>query len=71
VAVIHETEFGCHSAEVSSIPKTLNVLLTVHHSIQYDETNVMHFSFNLLRIEGLYMSRALLVHPQEVLSLYA
>jgi hypothetical protein len=25
---------------------------------QYDETNVMHFSFNLLRIKGLYMFRA-------------
>jgi hypothetical protein len=27
----------------------------------------MHFSFNLLRIKGLYMFRALLVHPQEIL----
>jgi hypothetical protein len=25
---------------------------------QYDETNVMHFSLNLLRIKGLYMFRA-------------
>jgi hypothetical protein len=32
---------------------------------QYNETNVMHFSFNLLRIKGLYMFRALLAHPQE------
>jgi hypothetical protein len=30
-------------------------------------TNVMHFLFNLLRIIGLYMFRALLVHPQEAL----
>jgi hypothetical protein len=29
---------------------------------QYNETNVMHFSFNLLRIKGLYMFRALLAH---------
>jgi hypothetical protein len=30
---------------------------------QYNETNVMHFSFNLLKIKGLYMFRALLAHP--------
>jgi hypothetical protein len=34
---------------------------------QYNETNVMHFSFNLLRIKGLCMFRALLAHPQEAL----
>jgi hypothetical protein len=34
---------------------------------QYTETNVMHFSFNLLRIKGLYMFRALRVYPQDVL----
>jgi hypothetical protein len=34
---------------------------------QYYETNVTHFSFNLLRIKGIYMFRALLAHPQEVL----
>jgi hypothetical protein len=34
---------------------------------QYNETNVMHFSFSLLRIKGLYMFRELLPHPQEVL----
>jgi hypothetical protein len=34
---------------------------------QYSETNVMHFLFNLLRIKRLYMFRALLAHPQEVL----
>jgi hypothetical protein len=33
----------------------------------YSETNVIHFLFNLLRIKGLYMFRALLAHPQEVL----
>jgi hypothetical protein len=27
----------------------------------------MHFSFSLLEIKGLYMFRALLAHPQEVL----
>jgi hypothetical protein len=31
---------------------------------QYIETNVMQFSFNLLRIKGLYMFRALLARPQ-------
>src|SRR5215468_4345274 len=34
----------------------------------YSETNVMHFLFSLLRIKGLYMFRALLAHPQEVLN---
>jgi hypothetical protein len=34
---------------------------------QYSETNVMHSLFNLLRIMGLYMFRALLAHPQEAL----
>jgi hypothetical protein len=34
---------------------------------QYIETNVMHFSFSLLRIKGLYMFRALLAHLQEAL----
>jgi hypothetical protein len=34
---------------------------------QYSETNVMHILFNLLRITGLYIFRALLAHPQEVL----
>jgi hypothetical protein len=36
--------------------------LTVY---QYNVTNVMHFSFSLLRIKGLYMFRALLAHIQE------
>jgi hypothetical protein len=30
---------------------------------QYSETSVMHFIFSLLRINGLYMFRALLDHP--------
>jgi hypothetical protein len=34
---------------------------------QYIETNVMHFSFSLLRIKGLYMFRELLAILQEVL----
>jgi hypothetical protein len=45
----------------------LNILLTVHHSKKHNETNVMHFSFSLLRIKGLYMFRTLLAHPQEAL----
>jgi hypothetical protein len=35
--------------------------------LQHTETNVMHFSFNIFRIKGLYMFRALLAHPQEAL----
>jgi hypothetical protein len=34
---------------------------------QYDEIKVMQFLFNLLKIKGLYMFRALLAHPQEAL----
>jgi hypothetical protein len=35
---------------------------------QHTETNVMHFSFNLLRIKSLYMFRTLLAHPQVMLN---
>jgi hypothetical protein len=35
---------------------------------QYNETNVMHCLFSLLRIMGLYMFQALLAHPQVVLN---
>jgi hypothetical protein len=34
---------------------------------QHNETNMMHFSFNLLRIKDLYMFRALLARPQDAL----
>jgi hypothetical protein len=34
---------------------------------QYSETNVMHFLFSLLKINGLYMFPALLAHSQEAL----
>jgi hypothetical protein len=34
---------------------------------QYNGTNVMYFSLNLLRIKGIYVFRALLAHPQEAL----
>jgi hypothetical protein len=40
---------------------------TTRYENQYSETNVMHFLFSLLRIKGLYMFRALLVHLQEAL----
>jgi hypothetical protein len=37
---------------------------------QYNEINVMHFSFNLLRMKDstTYIFRALLAHPQEALN---
>jgi hypothetical protein len=38
------------------------IIVRVYH---YSDTNVMHFSFSLLRIKGLYMFRVSLVHPQE------
>jgi hypothetical protein len=34
---------------------------------QHSETNMIHFLFNLLRIKGLNMFRALLAHLQEAL----
>jgi hypothetical protein len=37
------------------------------HSSIVKTTNVIHFLFNLLRIKGLYIFRALLAHPQEEL----
>jgi hypothetical protein len=35
--------------------------------LEYSETNVIHFLFSLLRIKGLYMFRALIIHPREAL----
>jgi hypothetical protein len=37
---------------------------------QYNETNVMHFSLNVLRNKGLYMFRALGARPQEALYIW-
>jgi hypothetical protein len=34
---------------------------------QYNETNMMHFSFSLFRIKGLYMFQPLLAHLQKAL----
>jgi hypothetical protein len=48
-------------------PDTLNVLLTGIIVYQYNKTNVIPVLFSLLRIKGLYLFRALLTHPQEVL----
>jgi hypothetical protein len=44
-----------------------HVSCSVHYILvhQYSETNVNHFLFNLLIINGLYMFRALLAHLQE------
>jgi hypothetical protein len=46
---------------------TSKLILHSHTGYQYNETNVMHFLFNLLRLNGLYMFRALLAHPHESL----
>jgi hypothetical protein len=48
-------------------PLTALAVLVIHDVFQYSETNVTHFLFSVLRIKGLYMSRALLAHPQEAL----
>jgi hypothetical protein len=48
--------------------RTCRLFMTeMHCSYQDSKTNVMHFSFNLLRIKSLYMFRALLAHPQQQL----
>jgi hypothetical protein len=49
-------------AEILALEEHLTVSVS-----QYNETNVMHFSFILFRIKGLYMFRALLAHPHEAL----
>jgi hypothetical protein len=36
-----------------------------HPVYQHSESNVIHFLFSLLRINSLYMFRALVAHPQE------
>jgi hypothetical protein len=45
----------------------INYLVYATNYGQRNETNVMHFSFSLLRIKGLYMFRALLTYPQEAI----
>jgi hypothetical protein len=50
----------------SEVRVSLMYILPVVNS-QCSETNVMQFLFNLVRIKGLYMFRALLAHPQEAL----
>jgi hypothetical protein len=53
------------AVEIRDVAKlSVHSIYLVH---QYNETNVMHFPFNLLRIKSLYMFRALLAHPREAL----
>jgi hypothetical protein len=44
---------------IHTFPHASNTLKNISCN-QYNETNVMHFPFNLLRIKSLYMFRALL-----------
>jgi hypothetical protein len=50
---------------VKGLPKidTIKIFLVD----QYSATKEMHLLFSLLRIDGIYMFRALLAHVQEVL----
>jgi hypothetical protein len=43
------------------------IISLIYCNDQCNETNVMHLTFNLFRIKGLHMFRALLTHPQAVL----
>jgi hypothetical protein len=62
------TKLGNLSEEKNSgSPDDLCLMTKIKRCHQYSETNVMHLSFNLLRIKNLYMLRALLTHPQEAL----
>jgi hypothetical protein len=74
IAVIHPkwTKGGRGRLVISIIsndnlrwPRCCHCSLVVIH--QYSEANVLHFSFSLLTIKGLYMFPALLAHPQETL----
>jgi hypothetical protein len=65
------TEFVClQTPKASSVSgkgdRSVFPPLTKYHvQHRYSETNMMHILFDLLRIKGLYMFRALLAHPQE------
>jgi hypothetical protein len=54
---------------VEELKETVRFKLLMAVFYQYSETNVMHFLFSLLRINGLYMFGALLAHTQEALQL--
>jgi hypothetical protein len=43
----------------------MNVQIMGFCQYHYSETKVMHFLFGLLRINGIYVFRALITHPQE------
>jgi hypothetical protein len=47
--------------------KAMRLVKLIVRELQYSETNMMHFLFSVLRIEALYMFRALLAHSQETL----
>jgi hypothetical protein len=67
-ASINVYEFGVYVNYTSQIFYEFNVVLTVHNVVhQHSETNMMHFLFSLLRINGFYFFRALLAHPRETL----
>jgi hypothetical protein len=58
----------CQRAEPRSGPSSAIIPIIIYIAVyQYNETNVMHFSFSSFRTKGIYMFRALLAHPQEVL----
>jgi hypothetical protein len=68
----HNTERICRNRKKNTFKwligrevMELITLAVVLYLDQDSETNVMHFLLNLLRIQGLYMFRALLAHLQE------
>jgi hypothetical protein len=65
--VITSSLWGSFQRDGRKLPKTEPERHMDIQDNQYNETSVMHFSFNFLRIKGLYMFRALLAHPQKAL----
>jgi hypothetical protein len=61
------TEHCCNLA-VQQKNQTVCASLRYILRYEYNETNVMQFTFSLLRINSLCMFRALLAHPQEALN---
>jgi hypothetical protein len=61
---------ACVQISETSYLHHLTFIFTFSYNIkvtQCNETNVMHFLFNLLKIKSLYIFRTLLAHLQEVL----
>jgi hypothetical protein len=64
--IVHHQKVCTSSLQYQSIVSATTLLSRCMVN-QYSKTNVIHFLFHLLRINGLYMFRSLLDHLQEAL----